>query len=210
MNGLPDGRGPRRGALPGCGWMRVAMIAAVGVGALTALQVSAGPMVPRAKRELPADVQSLQGIRQFRLELEPLPEALTEAGLTDADVIQAVTTTLAAGGYVEIPPPDPGAPAPEVAATDEADDFDGAPTLWFKPRVLDDRPEPDPVAFVLLLEAHQTVHVPRLGRELFLPTYTLGAHEVAPRAELPAAARRQLRELAKGFARIVGRANHEP
>ena len=208
MRRLCDGSRPAPAALPGWGWMRVIAIAVLGIAVLTTPRASAAPMVPRAKRELPADVQSLQGIRQFHLELEPLPDALIEAGLADADVIQAVTTTLAARGYVVIPPPDPEAPAPEAA--DEADDVDKEPTLWFKPRVLDERPEADPVAFVLLLEVHQSVHVPRLGRELFLPTYTVGAHEVAPRTELPPAARRQLRELVKGFARIMGRANREP
>ena len=67
-----------------------------------------------------------------------------------------------------IPPPDPEAPGPTPATV--VDDADREPTLWFKPRVLDDRPEADPVAFVLLLEMHQALHVPRLGREPFLAT----------------------------------------
>lgn len=115
------------------------------------LLAGAAPILPTP--HVPDNVRSLAKLDRLRLEIAHVAAELKDAGLDPQELEHEWRRELREAGI------------------DIVEDED-APRLWFVANVLNDDSVPEAIAISAILGFDQTIHVPRLGRPLTLPTYT--------------------------------------
>lgn len=112
--------------------------------------LGAAPIVPRTGA-MPHEIQSLSGMERVQLTLLELPEPLTDLGLNSAKIRRICEERLSRQGV-------------EVAESSKLPRLE----LWFKP--VSDPTQPEMLCIITVISVYQPAHLPRLNRELNVPT----------------------------------------
>ena len=140
---------------------------------LISFAASGAPFVATPQK-VPDELLCLKDITSVQLFFKPVPAALVDAGLHDADVENLARTLV---GYEGL----------------EIVEDRHAPSITVSYRVMKDDAVPHALGFATLIEVKQAVRVVRLGEEEFqLPTATLLAYGLKPDHAVPKAALVQL------------------
>jgi hypothetical protein len=134
-------------------------LAAVALLLLAVAMAVAAPILPAARR-VPDTLRSLAALDRVALQIVPLPAPLVKMGMTHGKIEKSWRDKLKRAG-IEITR-ERGAPALLLGVSYEVDDQ-----------------VPDAVAALATLFFKQKTRIPRLGRDLHLPTYTMTTHVLA-------------------------------
>ena len=125
-------------------------IGAVGIASLLAV---GAPIMPGATK-LPGHVRSLAKIDRIRLVIDPIPPHLADAGITRSSIRER------AAGLLE---------NYEIALDDKSEDL---PELHLVLIEITETDVADAIAYLLGVQLHQTVRIPRLNESVRVPTYS--------------------------------------
>lgn len=152
----------------------VALLICFMLGSLTAAPILRRPKVFDELRAF-ADIPRLQ------IEIDPLPQALTDVGLYSSMIRQHIEDTLQESN---------------IHVTDDT----SLPKLHVKSVTMSSERYPDAVGFILFLDLVQKIYIPRLDTDLLLPTATIPMYAIKPKADL---ARAFLDTVGKGLVQVT-------
>jgi len=168
--------------------MRYRWLFSIGLLLLATLTVAA-PMLPQKPAPLPDEVLSTAQVTRVRLEVVPLPRAVTAAGLSAAKFREIVTPVFKAA---------------EISVVEDPAEA----LVKIQVLLIGDAKATDALTALVFLEFHQSVRIPRLkDRALFVPTVTLLNPAPATRESLRTVMETLLTGLAGQFTASVGGAN---
>ena len=172
----------RLGRLARCrGAVLVIAFVCVALGCFS-LGIMAAPIQP-PKGELPDPVKSLADLRSVFVRVEPVPDTLESAGVTQEFIKRELKKQLKDAG-IEV-----------------ADNPSGVPTIGFSAVSVTD---PDNVsAFVFFVEFVQFAHMHRLRRDLFVPTFFFYMMGVSDNESMPESARETVGNTMRGLMRNI-------
>ena len=127
---------------------------------LTGLMATAAPFLP-GRRQVPAEVLSLTGLKQIRVDVEPHSRLLGSGGLSIVQTRRNIEKLLVDGGLTLSSKPD-------------------TPTLQVVMLTSAHPAHREVVAVTYHLSLHQSVAIERLDRIVLVPTYTLVNGELVP------------------------------
>ncbi len=122
----------------------------------------AAPILP-AQSSISDEVLSLSQIREVRLEVDPLPKELIDAGARDTSYTKLVHDVLEDAGF-------------------EIVDDETLPVLVNRVIIAKDADHPNTLAIHQVIAVRQSVLVDRLGRHLTVPTATISDVELSTRS----------------------------
>ena len=144
------------------------------IAGLVSLSLHAGPILSPQQKTAEM-VASLHGLEQVQLLLMPVPEALLDAGVSEASLKKILRSRLIDAGFDLL--------TDEQAAEAPAD----IPQVEVHLVSITDQNIPDAVGFMAILSVTQPVMVERLERRLYVPTYshyTVGIERLEKLAEV--------------------------
>lgn len=125
--------------------------AAAAVAGLAALAAWSAPILPGVR--LSDEIRSLARADRVELVIMPLPEALEAARFEPEEIRRKWETILDEAGIA-------------------LGEGGGIPKLRLSVITVTDESLPDGIAYLIFFTYEQTVHVPRLEQDMFLPTWT--------------------------------------
>ena len=156
------------------------------------LAVWAGPVLP-VPSNLPAEVQALQGLEQFRASTGPLTGLPADSPVTREEILAELKRGLRDSGL-------------ELGEDEERH----LPKIAFDFMFAYDPAQPDAIGITGILALYQKVTIDRLGREIMLPTSTLVMSNLTTMDKVEDTIKRAIRSAAGAFAETVKMANAGP
>ncbi len=170
-------------------WRR-GLAAAMIVIIASALTAASAP-IRQKPGQLPDELVGLAKIEKITVTARPLDEVLIDAGLTRERVRELAVALLVDAGF-------------EVV-----EDNEQVPNLTYSVEIITSETLPDIFGFVCFVDLYQLVHIPRLERDLVMPTSTLLQHDIRRESGLKETIEASIEFITERFIKVERMANEE-
>ena len=170
-------------------WRR-GLAAAMIVIIASALTAASAP-IRQKPGQLPDELIGLAKIEKVTVTAGPLDELLIDAGLTQKRVRKLAVELLVDAGF-------------EVV-----EDNDEVPNLTYSVEIITSDSLPDIYGYICFVDLYQLVHIPRLERDLVMPTSTLLQHDIRREGGLKEAIEASVEFITEKFIKVERIANEE-